>query len=314
MKPTSIIFLIVSVVLIAAGLATCFIATNMAEADGIALYAHTLDENKNSIFTSDINEKGITKIEIKVDNCNVNVIGDAETSKIELVNFTEGMYSFNVTGKIVTLDETPNIAAMLKFWENGFKFKGMRHIIRLTSNQSSDGGKEKAVNIYLTKAEAVKIMNITVSKGNVDVDSMYSQTDYSLAIESGTASFLSVKTTSTVTVTGKECDINVAQSLLRNLNTEIDSGNIICNTYTFSNVQINLNSGRVFIEATRDLKNYHTTLSTKGGQVVYKEERLDGNFKYESEKGIGDLKVITDSADITVNQRSASPDVADTEG
>lgn len=310
MKPTSVIFLIVSVIVICVGLAACFVATNMAEAEGIALYNQIIDENNNYVFTSDITDKGITKIEIHVSDCEVNIIGNAQTSKIELVNFSEGWYSINVTGKIVTLDETPDIAAMLKFWEGGFKFKGMRHIIRLGSSPS-DEGKEKSVNIYLTEDETVKIINSVIKNGSMNVISMHSSTDYNITIDKGSVSLLNSRTASTVSVIGSECNINLSESQIKNLVVENDSGDITSNAYTFSSIIIKQNSGNVQIESAIDLGGINMSLVTKSGDVVFKDLRRMGNYIYENELELKKIDILTDSANINVNQKLTAADSAD---
>jgi hypothetical protein len=122
-----------------------------------------------------------------------------------------------------------------------------------------------------------------------------------------------VRTTSTVSVAGKECGITVGESFVRNFSAEIDSGDIICTSYTFSNTEIGVGTGKVWIEATRDISRYHTNLSTKGGEITYMGEKLEGNYQYESEMGIGILKILTDSADVNVSQQEIPLDIPDTD-
>jgi hypothetical protein len=306
MKPTSIIFLIVAVVLMAAGLATCFIATNMAEDSGVLLYSQTLDENKNYVFTSDLSNIGTTKFEIEVKDCNVNIIGDSETSYVEIVNFKEGMYSYNITGKIITLDETPSISAMLKFWENGFKFKGMRHIIKLGADSSLED-KQKSVNVYLTKADEAKIINLRVENGDVNITSMYSQTDYDITLNGGDVRVASLRTTSNLLLKGDKCNLFVDQSFVRNLTVDIGEGNIVSKYYTFSNLDIHVDTGDVHIESTREVNNFNINLSSKEGHITFDGENLSGNYQNDNEKGTGTIKITTDSANITLNKSTAAP-------
>jgi len=310
MKPTSIIFLIVAVVLIAAGLATCFIATNMAEADGILLYAQTLDENKNSVFTSDLSNIGTTKFEVEVKDCNVNIIGSSDSSYMEIVNFKEGMYSYNITGKIITLDETPSISAMLKFWENGFKFKGMRHIIRLGADSSLED-RQKSVNIYLTKADEAKIINLRVENGDVNITSMYSQTDYDITLNGGDVRIDSSRTTSSLVLNGEKCNLFINEAFVRNLTAAIGEGNIVSKYYTFSNLDIRLNTGEVSIESTREVNNFNVNLNSQEGRIAFDGENMVGNYQNDNEKGTGTIKISTDSANITVTKSTSAPPTDD---
>ena len=94
MKPTSIIFLIVSVALALAGLVTMRIAEGIGVREGIQVVADTTDEG-DSVFTYDFSEDSIGKISVSVGTADINIIGGADKPYIELVNFADGLYEFS---------------------------------------------------------------------------------------------------------------------------------------------------------------------------------------------------------------------------
>ena len=92
MKPTSVIFLIVSVLLACLGVILCMTATSIANEQGIGLFDQVGDGDDNYIHYETFVEEELKKIVVKVSDVKVNVIGGAEESKIELVNFPNNAY------------------------------------------------------------------------------------------------------------------------------------------------------------------------------------------------------------------------------
>ena len=94
MKPTSIIFIIVTIILACAGVLMCISAENMAKDQGIALFKQEHDGNNNYVETyDDIDEASLKKLVISLKNADINVYGGAEKSRIELINFSDNSYN-----------------------------------------------------------------------------------------------------------------------------------------------------------------------------------------------------------------------------
>ena len=66
MKPTSVIFLIVAVLLACVGFLLCMTATSLATEQGIGLFAQIGDDDDNYVATETINEEDLKKIVVKV--------------------------------------------------------------------------------------------------------------------------------------------------------------------------------------------------------------------------------------------------------
>ena len=98
MKPTSIVSLIISVILIIVGLVTCFIAQNMAQEKGEYLFAE--ERNNDLVQTVDLSESEISKIELIVADTEINIIGKSERSYIEFINFRENYYALSATNRV----------------------------------------------------------------------------------------------------------------------------------------------------------------------------------------------------------------------
>ena len=76
MKPASIISLVIAVLLIVVGLVSCFIAQNMAKANGEYLFAE--DRGADSVYTVDLTDSEISKIELIASKVQVNIYGRQE--------------------------------------------------------------------------------------------------------------------------------------------------------------------------------------------------------------------------------------------
>ena len=82
MKPTTIIFMIVSVALALAGLVTMRIAEGIGVREGIQVVADTTDDG-DSVFTYDFSEDSIGKISVSVGTADINIIGGADKPYID---------------------------------------------------------------------------------------------------------------------------------------------------------------------------------------------------------------------------------------
>lgn len=183
MRPASIISMIVAVLLFVAGFVTCLIAKNMAEAEGQALFAETRDYGL--VNTIDLADTTISKLDIRVSDADVHIYGGSETSYIETVNFRDNYYSCNTSNRVVTFDEVADVTSMLRFWENGVSFKGLRYMLSFQKEDEPVG--DKVLNIYLGGENVdLKIVTLTGETCNVYLENITYGTDYTITLTDGT--------------------------------------------------------------------------------------------------------------------------------
>ena len=200
--------MIVAVLLIIAGFVTCLIAQNMAEAEGQMLFAENRDYGL--VNTLDLAETAISKLEINVQDADVHIYGGSESSYIELVNFRENYYSCNTSNRVVTFDEVPDVTSMLKFWENGVSFKGIRYLLSFSEEEPVG---DKVINIYLGGENIdLKIVSVTGTTCNVYLENMAYNADYTITLEDGSLHATNVRTSSTLTVTGNKAALDLQTS------------------------------------------------------------------------------------------------------
>ncbi len=198
MKPASVISLIVAVLLVIAGFVTCMIAKNMAEAEGQPLFAE--DREYGLVNTMDLTDTAISKLELNVDDAEIHIYGKSEKSYMELVNFRENYYAFSDSNRVISFDEVADVTSMLKFWENGVSFKGIRYLF--TAKDEEPVG-DKVINLYLGGDKVdLKIVNITGKNCKVFLDNMEYNADYTIALENGELTCNKVRTLSNLVYTG----------------------------------------------------------------------------------------------------------------
>ena len=173
MRPASLIFLVLAVILAISGVITCSVAKSMAAKEGVELFYQTIDTENNSTYTYDMSADTVNKIVLNISDADINIIGNAKSNYIELINFNINTYGFTVSNNVLTVDDTLSLMSIFNFTEGGIEFKGLRHYL----NTNAFASKPKTVNIYLTEASMVKMMNITLASGDLNISDITFNTD-----------------------------------------------------------------------------------------------------------------------------------------
>jgi len=230
MRPTSVIFLIFSVILIASGVGVLFLAQSMAESDDIALFAQSLDENDNLVEIYDFTDQSIDRISLTLNGASVNVYGNSEKSYIELINFPKSTYDLSVSSKTINIDNTISLLSLVRIKENGLNFSGLRHYL----NTGDYSDKPKTVNIYIKPEEEIKVYNFSISKGDVVIKDITNSADYSISIGSGSIEMSDIESRSTANLSVDSGNVAVNECFIENISILIDSGDI---DYTMNSME-----------------------------------------------------------------------------
>lgn len=279
MKPTSIIFLILSIILIATGIGLCFVAENMSSKEEIELYSQSIDEYENSIDRYDLNNAEISRISLILKKADVNIITtNADDSYIELINFSKNTYEFLLNLKTVSVDDTLSLVSLLNFAEGGFKFEGLRYF--LTPDMYKD--KQKTVNIYLPYENSLKVIDIKIGEGNLKIDNIISRVDYTINIEKGDIDLYRTRSSSVFMLNLGDGNVNLTDTIIINCNAKITNGNLIMNTANYTN------------------QNYELTTSL--GNVYFGGENMGGTYSQNLPISATNTLVYIGTGDITIDQ------------
>lgn len=196
MKPSSIIFLIVSVFIIAAGCVLCSVGSDMAAEQGVALFETDVAMIDGDIIRSDIfNAAEINKIKMNLDEVHVYIgASDTEESYLEMRNFQVGSYDYSIQNKMLLIDNETSLFSLMRIAEGNFSFRGLRHYLTYKAGANT----EKALYIYLAEGAALNSFDIAVKRGTVTVENLSTASDYNIALKAGDITLRGITTKSTV--------------------------------------------------------------------------------------------------------------------
>jgi len=308
-KPSSVISLIIAVLLIIVGLTTCIIAQNMANANGETLFSEVKSDGlENTIELTDLD---ISKIELIVSDAEINVYGKSDKSYIKFVNFRENYYTLTTANKVLSFDEIPDVVSMLKFWENGFSFKGMRYIFNF---QPETEGK-KVIDIYLSRDLDIKIFNITAENGVVNLMNLTTDSDYNINVTAGEINAKTLKTTSSFKITGTDLKVAMTSTILNN--TEIKADNLDLNITSFrttGSTSIEAKTGNVELVTPYSTDSLTLDLDTVDGAITINGKAAAAPHKQTNpESPDTKISIITESADISIRHNSFQTEPAEPE-
>ncbi len=308
MKPTSIVSLIIAVLLIILGLVTCMIAQNMANANGEFLFSETREDGL--VNTVDLTESEISKIELIVSDAEINIIGRSDKACIEFVNFRENYYNLSAANRVLSFSEIPDITSMLKFWENGFTFKGMRYILNFKKDQEQAPDAKKIINLYLTTDKEIKIFDIQADNCTLNIEGMTSATDYNITVETADITASSMKTSSNFNINAKEADkpakavtLNMNSTLVSHLNVNADELTMDAKVYRCSAAtDITCDTGSINIETVKKPDVLKLEIDTISGKILVDGEETDSPYTRTTQNAEDPkLTITTDSADVRIS-------------
>ena len=277
MKKTSIFFLIISAVLIIAGFVVRGIAINKAENANVKLFRQDHTKDGDLIETIDFSSADTNKINIQLSDVDINIIGNSEKSYAEIINLNSLEYSAFTNNRAFTI-QNDIISSIVGRAEGGnINFNGLRDYIRLGTH-----GNNKVVNIYLSSNAAVKIIDIKIKNGNVNVDGVNRICDYVISINKGNIVY---KNTDEISL----------------LNANINDGNISIDNSYIANTDINIKNGNLDFSTLSYLA-YSYDVECKVGKISYNSENYTGTFNLQNEGkksifkaqvGVGDVIIKT---------------------
>ena len=273
MKPVSIIFLIISVILVIIGLLTCSIAMLQSKRQGIDLYDTTI-ENGKSEAEYDFSEDTIGKIQIEVGDCDVDIIFGADENKVQMNNFSSAGYICEVDNRSLVIEDTVNLFDITDIIENGkIRFKGFRYFLR---DRKLTAG-NKSLKVYVTDKFDLKVIDVTVKNGNVNIAGYVNNTDYSIKINNGNLTATDLETESALTATVGKGKISLNHITARSINLTVEEGEI--NAVVSGNeITADAKKGNIKIESENDLSKYNFVLKAPLSTITLEELVKAGNY------------------------------------
>lgn len=287
MKPTSLIFLALSIVLLFCGWFTCSMAQTMADAQGIEIFEQHKDKKGNIIYVYNLSDEKLSKLDLVFDNVNVNIVGSSKNSYVELKNFEPYNYATTLSGSNVTVDGTVGgLSSLIDMSGGGIRFKGLRYFFA----DKPSASRTQCVTVYLSDTSDIKTLNISLKKGTVTVKDVYNPIDYNINVSAGGVNIDTVVTESVISMSVSGGDINVTNSECATINASVSGGTV------------NINSDRYAAELlSYNVKTENSTLLHNGKAVA------DGQLKITAPSEVQKCLIKIDAKDssIQLNDKSA---------
>ena len=178
MKPTSLIFLALSLILLVGGFMVCGVAKSMAKNQGIRIYDQEINKDGDSVYTYNIADDTVTKLALKFSGIDVHIRGSESESYIELKNFDANSYSTTLTGSTVTVDGTVGfMSSLIDMSGGGIRFKGLRYFLM----EKPSGDQQKSITVCISRNSGLKSLNVTSEKGDVYLSDIAGGIEYSIS-------------------------------------------------------------------------------------------------------------------------------------
>lgn len=283
MRPTSVIFLIISILIACVGGMLCLSAMTMAEESGEVLFESVENEEGNFVTTKyfglaegenpdhSSSKNNIKKMEFNFQNVDVVIKGGQDVNKIELYNFTEGVYSYKTSvGGALSLDDLTGLLKMVSFSSSGINFKGFRNLLFYFEYAKL----ERQVVVYLRDDTNVTNISCTVNNGSITVENLNKTCDINLTASSGDISVKNIAKDSSLTLSLDNGSVLVEDSSLYVLTVKAGVAPVdIKNCPITRALEVSVDNGDVTYD--------HVANTFEGFDVVFKA--IDGRLKLNEE-------------------------------
>ena len=296
MKLGSIVGIAFSCLLIIAGIVLCVMGTNKAEEAGQFLFTQRSEEG--TYYCEKI-AKGTNRVKIQFKNADVTVIGGAEKSQIEFINFNPNLYNVSVTPNILSFEEMPSLTSIVDIGENGINFKGLRYLLDFDTYNYDD--LNKSVVISLADDSDIKILDISGEKSKVTLKNVKLDGDLSLKIDSGSISVDDFSTTSTLEIIGSNLNSNIKGFSGSTLRCNSTKAVLNITESSAKNTEIDVKNGAVEYMTRDVLSNGFFNISSKSGSVTVNDDKITEAIFSSPENYETSLTVITEDASINIS-------------
>ena len=283
MKPTSMIFLVLALILVFGGFMTCNIAKSMAASQNIPLYDQEFDENGDAVYRYAIADDSVTKLNLVFSDIDVTVIGGAPSSYVELKNFNVTSYRTTLSGGTVTVNGTASLtSSLIDMSGGGIRFRGLRYFLLKKPAENS----VRSATVYISKDAMLQTVSLTLTNGKAFFSGISNSIDYSVILTNADVLFDRVTTMS-----------------VANLN--VTDGNVDMTSSRFVSVTANIKNGNFTLQGGNAIQN---------GTVSYDLSVADaGTIRYNG-GAVGSSYKVTSAAPeclIKVNLQNGNIDVSD---
>ncbi len=310
MKPTSIIFIFISLAIILSGWLVCNAAEGRAADENIHIFDSVTNESQDAVNTINLGADSVyNKIDLVADSADVYIYGGYSEPYIELINFRTGSYRMTTANRNITVDTTIDLISVVKFWESGFSFRGLRNYFH---KDSGEADRAKRINLYIPSDSDINVINVTLGEGNVNFSNFDTSVDVTLKLGAGSAAFTSFKTTSTVSADLQAGNLYFRDAAVGTLEAQMIAGDVTADGFEFGNINIIGSKSNVSMAVRPTCTDFEMSLSARYGGITVLGENRGTEYTAPSQSGKRAIITVSSGSIIITEGEPAAP--ADTSG
>ena len=277
----------------------CNSAEATATAEGIQIFDSVISADKNAISRVSFDPEEIyNKIELVADDADVYINGGYSEPYMELINFRDGSYRSTTANRTITVDTTIDLSSIIRFWESGFSFRGLRNYLH--RSETSEGA-PKRINVYLPTDGDINIINITLDSGNVYVSNFNTSIDINVKIGEGDATFSTFSTTSSVTAEIETGNLYFRDVRTGKLEALLSEGDITAENFAFNDINISGSKTNVSMKIVPDTPDFGMNLSARHGSIILFGESCGKNYAHDIPGAAIHALITVSSGDILID-------------
>lgn len=220
MRPASIIFLIISLILIITGSVICGRATKRAKADNFDLTEQQTDKDGNSIRTypltkTEEDDTEILKLSVKLKDVDVVIEGGKESSYVEVQN-KGAIFNCYKSNKVMTVSNIFDLAEMIESSGSNFEFNGIRKYMDFSVFEL----KETKVFIYLSNSDPLKQIELQLENCSATMKNIDSSVDIISEAKNANLTLQEIKTDSHIQIKAEGSTITATDLLFAGMKAE----------------------------------------------------------------------------------------------
>ena len=291
MKPTSFIFLVLAAVLLFGGMITCSVAETMAKSQGTSIFEQVKTKEGDYVYKYELTDEKLSKLDLSFTDVNVNVIGGAKESYVELKNFDPYGYSTTLSGSTVTVDgNASGLSSIIDLSSGGLRFKGLRYFFAGSFGE----GRERSVTVFISDKCDVSSINIKVINGNISFSNIHNAIDYNVTVDNGNAIFETVVTESVINldITAGEANIINSESASFGITATTSKISLDLTSYAHEFIEYNVKTeeesqlvhngsldddGQMKVSVSDDLQKCLVKIDAEGSEVIILDNSVSIN-------------------------------------
>ncbi len=337
MKASSIISIFIALVLIVSGYILCAKARDMAPSDAAIDGNTSVNEDGDVITRISLEGQTFTSVNVSVEDCKVEIHGNAKKSLVELVNFNENTYIAAAGEKVLNVSNKVSLLDYLNFSGTGVKFSGVWKTLRSFFNYDTSAGAQE-IHIYLAADADISKISLSCADGSsMRFTDIAKDCDISVSAYDSTLEMSAIAANS-LTVAGSGSEITLGDATLQsfeyvatetsftasgvtaeNLTVDTASSNISLLNSDFRNMGVEIENGSFAISTKYDRSCYFRKIVITEGEII--ENTVPVGQKDESPEelfgkcaGTMSIEVKAGGIDITFGSEILEPLEDETQG